>query len=223
MAGNKDWNGNQASIWKTLGASNHTDKERQLKNGDFTRWKRNPNGLLEFLQENFTDMKWDFCKRYEDRFIISSNGYVISLRTYKRMKITILPNGYYYLPIIMQKPKRRTITAYLHRLVAETFIENELNKTQVNHKDGDKSNNDISNLEWCTQSENNYHAIRKLGIKRNTSKIMLINKEHRLFTDEQVRIIRREKLSVKQVFQRWGIYSGVIYDIRKYKTYKDVL
>ena len=224
----KDWNGNKNSVFKTLGASNHTDKEREskidlLETGDFNLWRGRPNELLSFLQNNYTSAKWAFCKGYENRFIISSYGYVISLYSYKKMKITVLPNGYYYLPIIVQKPKRRTHTSYLHRLVANTFIPNTENKSQINHKDGDKSNNDISNLEWVTQSENNYHATRILGVKRNIEKILERNKKRRLFSNEQVCIIRKEKLSRKQVYERWGIDTCAVDDIRHFKTYKEIV
>lgn len=52
----------------------------------------------------------------------------------------------------------------IHRLIATAFINNDDNKSDVNHKNGNKKDNSVSNLEWCTRSENHKHAIRT-GLK----------------------------------------------------------
>ena len=63
---------------------------------------------------------------------------------------------------------------YVHRIVATLFIPNHNNYKEVNHIDGDKSNNDISNLEWCSHSMNGLHAY-KIGLRKPSIKNAIIS------------------------------------------------
>ncbi len=88
--------------------------------------------------------------------VVSENGRVFSYRSGKwhELKPSISSSG--YLRVGLKKENSR----YIHRLVAETYIPNEdpNDKIQVNHLDGNKLNNCIGNLEWCTPRENDLHA-----------------------------------------------------------------
>ncbi len=97
-------------------------------------------------------------ERYES-YLISINGDVFSTKRNKYLTKSF--NGGYAKVII--KVNGVSHNKLVHRLVAQAFIPNPENKPQVNHKDGDKSNNNVFNLEWCTASENNIHA-HKMGL-----------------------------------------------------------
>lgn len=80
----------------------------------------------------------------------------------KKLKPSICAKGYWFGSLCKNGIPYQKM---FHRLVAQTFIPNPENKPCVNHKDGNKLNNCVENLEWCTYSENNLHAFRTLGRK----------------------------------------------------------
>jgi len=95
---------------------------------------------------------------YEGLYKIDEFGLIYSCRKYKIMKHNIDRHGYHRIGLVNRNGKK--LYKGVHRLVAQTFIPNPDNKPQVNHKDSDKSNNCVYNLEWVTSSENNIHAYR---------------------------------------------------------------
>ena len=114
---------------------------------------------------------WKDITGYEGIYQISNHGRVRRIwkksRTnpegkLKILKMSITGYGYYSL-YLFKNGKRKQYT--IHKLVAVEFIENPLNKPQVNHIDGNKINNHVDNLEWCTCSENIKHAY-KTGLKK---------------------------------------------------------
>ena len=93
---------------------------------------------------------------YED-YTVESNGTVKNKKS-KIIKHNITKNGY---AIVRLSKEHKQKAFSVHRLVAIHHIENnKKERDQVNHIDGDKLNNDISNLEWCTKSENTLHAFK---------------------------------------------------------------
>lgn len=90
-----------------------------------------------------------------DNYIIGSKGSVYSFKTKRFLKKNIGNSGYYGLTLCKNGVAKRI---EIHRLVALCHIPNPDNKQCVNHKDGDKKNNDVNNLEWVTYSENSKHA-----------------------------------------------------------------
>jgi len=104
----------------------------------------------------------------------------------------------------------------VHRLVCDTFIKNELNKSQINHINGIKTDNRVENLEWCTPKENIAHAILNnlrtsiKGEKCNLSKL----------TENQVLKIKNSTEPVKELANKFNISIGTIYLIKKNKIWK---
>ena len=96
-------------------------------------------------------------KGYEGLYQITDDGKVYSIL--KKRFIYTSRDKYGYEQCLLYKNNKHK-TKKVHRLVAEHFIPNPYNKPQVNHIDGIRDNNNINNLEWCTNSENQLHSYR---------------------------------------------------------------
>jgi Mor family transcriptional regulator len=118
-------------------------------------------------------MKWKPILNYQSIYEVSENGDVkrIAETNNQYAKGHILKhniiNGYAHVQL---HKSGKVKSMRVHRLVAMAFLDNPNNKPHVNHLDGDKLNNHLSNLEWCTPSENQLHKHR------------VLNKTHRKYT-----------------------------------------
>ncbi|MBN6186345.1 NUMOD4 domain-containing protein [Aneurinibacillus aneurinilyticus] len=100
--------------------------------------------------------EWVPIKDFENQYEISRSGVVRRIESGKILKASLAKNG--YLMVSLWKENKGT-SKYIHRLLAESFIQKtNPNYTVVNHKDGNKTNNCLSNLEWCSYGDNNKHA-----------------------------------------------------------------
>jgi hypothetical protein len=165
-------------------------------------------------------VEWRPIKEYEGLYEVSDTGLVKALekrvergkcnRTWKEhiKKYGVDSKG--YLRVTLSKDGTNK-TYKVHRLVATAFTPNPDNLPQVNHIDGNKSNNCVSNLEWCTQSENMRHAFNT-GLNHNNGEF---NSQSKL-TQEDVELIRtvykpRDKeFSTVALAKKYGVHRKTI-------------
>lgn len=172
---------------------------------------------------------WKPIKNYEGYYKVSNLGRIRSLDRKvtvwfgKRKYIGTFVNGeinrdgYNRVQLnVAEKGLRERF--YVHRLVAEAFIPNLENKPFINHKDGNKLNNSIENLEWCTSQENHQHEYETgLGARGERQW------KHKL-NEEQVLNIRRYYeemiLTKSEIARLFNISIQNVCDIIKRKTWK---
>ena len=114
--------------------------------------------------------EWKDIKGYEHKYQISNYGNVKSLDYHRTGESKLLSpvlkkTGYYQVNLYLNG---QYCSKRIHKLVAEAFLENPDNLPVVNHIDGDKTNNHVSNLEWCTISHNTWYATHVLGTNQES-------------------------------------------------------
>ena len=102
---------------------------------------------------------WRDINGFDGRYQVSNKGRVRSFarKSYKEARIlkqSYEKDGYYIVGLHYSEKGIKGRTGRVHRLVAEAFIPNPNNLKEINHKDEDKTNNNVDNLEWCTTKYN---------------------------------------------------------------------
>jgi predicted XRE-type DNA-binding protein len=177
---------------------------------------------------------WKKLVGYEGLYDISSRGRVKRLRRVVKIKKS---NGSYYDYIITERILKNSLTTYgyykislgpkkdrksvlVHRLVGITFLVNIDNKPQINHIDGDKTNNNVENLEWVTNQENAIHA-HKTGLRKGP--IGELNTKAKLKEKDILEIrslLKNNNIKLKEVARLYGVSISTISAIKTRRKWK---
>ena len=136
-----------------------------------------------------------------EHYLIDENGNIFSSYSNRFLSRNNCKSSPYEL-ICLSKNKKE-YTRSIHRLIAETFILNPKNKSSVNHKDGNKKNNTILNLEWFTQKENIRHSIDVLKNKPKPNQLSKIGSKN----SNSKKVIQRDKNNC--FIKQWDCYRDV--------------
>ena len=110
---------------------------------------------------------WKDCKGYEGKYQVSNQGRIWSVKSQKYLKPWLNSSGYWAVQLMAPNGKRKG--ELVHRLVALAFIDNPNNLPQVNHKDENKQNCNVDNLEWCDTKYNLNYGTRNLRASQSNS------------------------------------------------------
>ncbi len=153
-------------------------------------------------------------------YYVTEDGHVWS--EYSHKFIRELPDKNGYLKVRLSStdlPKGKQHAYSVHRLVLENFKPcNGMENLQVNHIDGDKTNNSISNLEWTTCSENIHHAINN-NLRAEINGAAKLTKEQ---VKEIIQLLLSKKYTYKQIGEMYNVGEETIGRIKRKKSWKEL-
>lgn len=175
---------------------------------------------------------WKDIRGYEGEYQVSNLGRVRSLdrieiitdslgRQYKRvLKGKLLSpndNGSGYLTVQLGRKGGRH---YIHRLVAEHFVDNPLSLPEINHIDNDTKNNTADNLEWVTRKQNICHMVKQNRHQKGSNHYRA--KLNELLVIE-IKQMLKQGISEKYIASKYGVKQATINDIKHKRTWKHVV
>lgn len=162
--------------------------------------------------EKYLEVSNEGKVRTIERFVSVNGGQRIQPSIELNPKVK--SNGYLEISIRLGDQKRKWLL--VHRIVAQAFLENPLNLPQVNHKDGDKTNNSSENLEWCTSAQNCNHAVK--------NKLAKTEEDHykAKLTKEDITKIREDSRLHRIIAEDYGMARTTITAIKNNRTWKYV-
>lgn len=165
---------------------------------------------------NSTVLEYKNIEGFRYYYAVNSVGDVISIRSGKNLTPKRHTGGYLQVCLSVNQVKSYR---YIHRLVAEAFIDNPDNLPIVNHKDTDKRNNNYLNLEWCTQQHNIDHSIdNNLNVRGESSHFSKLD-------GNRVRLIRKSfpTKSLGELAIEFNVTKATISRIVNNKIWKGVI
>lgn len=151
-----------------------------------------------------------------DKYVACEDGNILSLRSGRFLKpVVSKTTGYSYVTLAQDGNRENFL---IHRLVATAFLPNPENKRTVNHKDGIRINNRLSNLEWATDQEQAEHYI-STGLKTK------FKNEYREHSDELIHSVCKmivQNFRTKEICDALDVKTHLVCHVRKKLQYQDI-
>lgn len=162
--------------------------------------------------------EWRDVIGYEGYYIVSNTGKIKRIKKMPGTSCKILKQTYSYGYSHVNLSKQNTLKRIrVHKIVCQAFLDNPNNKKSINHIDNNRSNNNLSNLEWCTAKENYEHSRiqgrNTRGEKQHSSKL----------NEESVKEIKKSKLNNAELGRKFNVNKSSIRMIRIGKNWSHVL